>query len=472
MGMRPPSLASVAVVVLFALSVFGFTLFVWKSFGGPIPLEAQGYRFTVPFGADAVQLAENADVRISGVSVGKVKSVTPRGARLDTVIELEEKFAPVPSDVRAITRQKTLLGETFVELTPGSQAAPKLTEDATLPVDQVAETEGLDEVLSAFDEATREDFREFLNGFADGIDGRGGDLNAALGNFGPASEDLETLVTILDEQRDEVRGLVRDTGTALQAIGARKEAVREMVTAGGQVFSSTARRDRELQATVRELPSFVRELRATLQLVDATTTDAAPVLRDLRPVAPLLRPAIQEAEDLLPQFVPVASELDPVIDAGLKGLPRLTEVLRAAGPLIDVLEPATRELRPVGAALEPFKDLAVNGLALGGAATQARNDEQHYLRAMLPVVNEGFASQDQRLGTNRHNAYVTPGGLSKVAANALEAFDCRNAGNETPLPPPGVGAGAPACRDQGPVEFQGMSRQFPKADRAPSLNSR
>ena len=50
----------------------GLLLFLWLAFGGPIPLKLQGYRFGVSF-AEATQLATEADVRISGVPVGRVK---------------------------------------------------------------------------------------------------------------------------------------------------------------------------------------------------------------------------------------------------------------------------------------------------------------------------------------------------------------------------------------------------------------
>src|SRR3954471_15153009 len=110
----------------FALSCFGLLLFLWIAFGGPIPLKPQGYRFTTSF-SEATQLAQEADVRISGVPVGRVKTITPDAhtGRSNVVIELDAKYAPLPSDARATLRQKTLLGETYVELTPGTPGAPK-----------------------------------------------------------------------------------------------------------------------------------------------------------------------------------------------------------------------------------------------------------------------------------------------------------------------------------------------------------
>ena len=111
-------------MVVFALTCFGLLLFLWLAFGGPIPLKPKGYRFQASF-AEATQLAQESDVRISGVPVGKVKTLEPdkKTGRTVAVIEMNSQYAPVRSDAKAILRQKTLLGETYVELTPGSPGA-------------------------------------------------------------------------------------------------------------------------------------------------------------------------------------------------------------------------------------------------------------------------------------------------------------------------------------------------------------
>ena len=116
-----PSLPGSSSMVVFALSCFGLLLFLWLSFGGPVPLKPKGYRVQVAF-PEATTLATEADVRVAGVSVGKVRKVEVGDGTNRTVatIELERRYAPLRTDARAILRQKTLLGETYVELTPGT----------------------------------------------------------------------------------------------------------------------------------------------------------------------------------------------------------------------------------------------------------------------------------------------------------------------------------------------------------------
>src|SRR3954449_8662046 len=95
----------VLIMVLFAISCFGILLFLWVSFGGPIPLKPKGYRFEVAF-PEATTLAQQADVRIAGVNVGKVvgMKLDKGGTRTMVTIDMSKSFAPVPKDTKAILR--------------------------------------------------------------------------------------------------------------------------------------------------------------------------------------------------------------------------------------------------------------------------------------------------------------------------------------------------------------------------------
>src|SRR5436305_5082026 len=134
MQKQAPSVGRILVALGFTLSCFGLLLFLWVTFGGPIPFKPESYRFTVDF-PEAITLQKEADVRVGGVSVGKVKSISlapdsecqKDPATCNTTratIEISPQYAPISSDARAILRQKTLLGETYIELTTGSQVQP------------------------------------------------------------------------------------------------------------------------------------------------------------------------------------------------------------------------------------------------------------------------------------------------------------------------------------------------------------
>ena len=74
MNKQAPSASRIFTMLAFAFSCIGLLVFLWISFGGATPFAPQGYRLDAEFN-QAPLLATQADVRISGVNVGKVVSV-------------------------------------------------------------------------------------------------------------------------------------------------------------------------------------------------------------------------------------------------------------------------------------------------------------------------------------------------------------------------------------------------------------
>ena len=181
MSKKAPSTTQLLVITGFAFSCFGILLFMWITFGGPTPFKAKPYEIKIPFN-EATQLAQQSDVRISGVSIGKVQAidVSPSGKQALATVDIEDKYGPIPKNTRAILRTKTLLGETYIELTPGSSSEPALEDGGTLPEANIAESVQLDEIFRTFNAPTRAAFQEWMRNAAIAIEGRGQDLSAAL----------------------------------------------------------------------------------------------------------------------------------------------------------------------------------------------------------------------------------------------------------------------------------------------------
>src|SRR3954453_12706934 len=230
MQKQAPSAARLIGMAAFALSCFGILLFLWVSFGGPVPLKANKYELRVSF-PEATTLAEQADVRIAGVSVGKVrrKDLDKGGNRTRVLLDINTRYAPLPKDTRAILRQKTLLGETFVELTPGNPKKGTLKDHAILPNGQVEPTVELDEILRTFDPTTKAAFRDWVAESGRQIKGTAAqDLNDALGNLANFAQDGATLLKVLNEQHVAVRQLVKNTGVVFGALNERKGQLRQL----------------------------------------------------------------------------------------------------------------------------------------------------------------------------------------------------------------------------------------------------
>ena len=451
---RLPGRGTIALATAFILASVALTLFVWQSVGGNIPLQPKRYQLLAQFD-NASQLTKNADVRISGVSVGKVVDIVPRGVRTEATLAIEARFAPLPSDVRAILRQKTLLGETFVEISPGSESAPKLPEGGSIPREQIADTQPLDRILGTFDEPTRKAVKEMLTDGGALLEGRGADLNAGLGHLALGARQLERVVGVLDGQRAALRGLVRDTGTVFRTVGAEDAAIGELIDAGHAALSATAQRDTELTATIERTPALLAELRATTVAAERTARLAAPLLADFRPVAPLVAPALEVTRDVAPQLRRLLTDIEGLLPTARAALPAAAKIVEGMSPLMDVLEPAASEVTPVIDYMSLYRRELV---ATMGNVTASSNGMSKatdgtltpYLRTLIPFGAETPVGYSSRLGSNRHAAYRAPGGLAPLASG-LDSAGCGHASE---------GGNAPPCRVQEGWSFKGGPARY------------
>ena len=366
-----PTFGRLLAMVVFSASCLAIVLYLWLTFGGSIPLRAESYRFEAKV-REAATLPVEADVRVAGVNVGKVKRKELDAGAAATLLEIEMKpdYAPVRRDARLILRQKTLLGETYIEMAPG-RAREELADGGRLPDVQVDSTVELDEVFSTFDQPTRRFFGRWVREVDRAVAGRRGrDLNDSLGNLAGFTVDGERLFRVLDERRGALRRLVADGGTVLEAINERDGALRGLVQNSSEALQATASRDDALAETVRILPTFLDETRATLRRVERFSGATRPLVRDLLPAASDLGPTLRDLRDVSPDLRATFRSLDPLIRAGRKGVPALERTVRGAGPVVDALNPFLDELNPVLSLLGFYQTRVAGFLSNGGAALQ------------------------------------------------------------------------------------------------------
>jgi len=438
---QAPSLGRILTMVAFSLSCFGIVLFLWLSFGGSVPLRPQGYQVEVAF-PEATQLAQSAEVRISGVKVGRVRSVEPnkRTGLTDAVLEIDSRFAPIPRDTRAILRQKTLLGETYVEISPGSPRGPQLADGGTLPEGQVAETVELDEILRGFPPETRRQFSVWLDQQGLAVGDNAEAINDALGLLTPFAEQTDEVLKVLNHQSAETRALVRDTGEVFDALTQRQGQLRELIVNSNRVWAVTARRDAELADTFRVLPTFLREGRTTTRRLTEFARDTNPLIDQLRPAARQLSPALVDLDELAPDLRGLFTDLDPLVRVSRRGLPATEQVLDNTRPLLRRLDPFLRNFTPIVDYLGLYRREIAALFANDAAVTQASGEGQgtsgrlHYLRTQNPSNPEIMAGYPSRLATNRSNPYIAPGGYDKLRTEGhLEVFNAASCGT-TPVP--------------------------------------
>jgi phospholipid/cholesterol/gamma-HCH transport system substrate-binding protein len=494
MQKRAPTLGNIFVIVLFVLSCFGLLMFLWESFGGPLPLKPKGYRFTVAF-PRTLALAEQSNVRISGVDVGHVISLKlGKDGRTHVTVEVAGQYAPVRANMHAILRQKTLLGETYVQLIPEAQSGRYLPDNGQLANSQVEPSVTLDDILSAFDPKIRRDFQVWMQAASEGINGRGEQINADFARLEPFVEHANRLVTLLNSQEGAVKALVHNTGVVFNALASRDRQLEGFIVNGERTFHAAAEGSQAFADAFRALPTFERNSRVALKELDLFAADASPFLDEFRPAERQLSALLEAAKPFAPQFDKFLTALGPLTKAAKTGLPDVKKTLDLTVPVLENLRPVLHNLDPflqyTGEYVPELQAFFANLTAASQASeknsnTEGKGPKQHFLTTMNVLSPESLAIYKNRIGTDRSNAYPLPGTFNSLAGG-LPVFDGSTCSNSAPSvsgpanetisqsiieqiiefkvankPETSNDVPAPACNQQGPFTFNGQTSQFP-----------
>jgi phospholipid/cholesterol/gamma-HCH transport system substrate-binding protein len=240
-------------------------------------------------------------------------------------------------------------------------------------------------------------------------------------------------VDILNRQEGGVSRLISNTGVVFEALTERQGQLRSLIRNSNQVFATTASRDEQLKEAFVALPTFEDESRLTVRRLAEFATDTNPLVTQLRPAARELSPTLIDLSKLAPDLKNLFVNLGPLIDASKKGFPAAEKVLEDARPFLAQVDPAAQQLVPLLDFVGLYKAELNAFFANTVAATQARSTSTrvHYLRTTNPLNPENLAAYPRRIGTNRPNPYVKPGGTN-LLRSGLEVYEDRHCGSPVP----------------------------------------
>jgi virulence factor Mce-like protein len=420
MNKQRPSNFAMLTMVAFTASCIGLLIFLWISFGGSLPLASQGYRFSVEFD-QAVELASQASVQISGVTVGHVVSVKldHRTGLSRAVIEINKQYAPRPTDSKAILRSKTLLGETYVELSPGTPGSRTMADGGSIPRAQVAPTVQLDQIFSAFDPKTRQAFETWMQQGGIALTNRGEQFNQALAQLYPFATNVDSVLTVLNRQSAATTTLLRDGAEVFAALSRSPAALQGFVRNSNGLFAATAARDQDLANTIRAFPAFLTEARSTVNRLGTFSQTTKPLIDELRPAAVQLTPALQRLVVLAPELRDLMVDIAPLTKASKAGFPALTTFLDDTVPFLVRLKPYLGELVPVIDYVQSYRREIAAFFANSTATEQGQfasgnGGRAHYVRISNPINPELLTGYPVRPLSNRSNAYIAPGGYTEL----------------------------------------------------------
>jgi phospholipid/cholesterol/gamma-HCH transport system substrate-binding protein len=263
--------------------------------------------------ADASELTSGAEVHMAGGAlVGHVDSIDPTrdaSGRPIAVLNLalDKSIEPLPVNSTWRIRLKAAIGLKYLELTPGSSSRT-LPNGATVPISQTSAAVDLDQVLGMYTPPTRLGIRLATAGYAEGLTGRGSDLNDAIHAFVPLVTDLGPVARNLASRRTDLAGFWHGLESFASAVAPVAQTQADLYV--------------NLDTTFRALASvaypFLQEWISQTPPTEATVIAQSPTIRPFVTATTKLFATLRPGFATLPQTAPVLAQ---AFAAGTRNLP-------------------------------------------------------------------------------------------------------------------------------------------------------
>ena len=298
---------------------------------------------------DASFAVQGEDVRIAGANVGSIQSlgVTSAKKAAVTLAISNSDFRPWHADARCAIRPQSLIGEQYVDCTPGTTAAPPLPRlhrgpgagSHYLPVTRTSSPIDSDIVQNISTEPVRQSLAVIIDEFGTGLAARGSDLNAVIHRANPALGDTDKVLQILARQNRTLAQLATDSDTVLAPLARERRQISGFITQANTTAVASAARARDISATFRLFPSYLQQLRPLMADLGSLADQGTPLLNSLG----------QSATALGRQF----ANLTPFAQAARSALINLGAAAQQSQPALVATEPLANRLNRLGSAGQP-----------------------------------------------------------------------------------------------------------------------
>ncbi len=306
---------------------------------------------------DAGNIIPGESVKIDGVKVGTVGSVTPTPqAKAAVVLNIDNPgFKDFRADASCTVRPQALIGEKFVDclptqprvegtpLPPPLQTIPKGQEGAgekLLPVQNNHSPVDIDLLGDISRLPERQRLTIIINELGAGLAGRGSDLNVVIRRANPALQELDRVLAILAGENHVLAKLAVDSDRALAPFAAVRNRVADFIVQGNTVAQATARHRGALERNLADFPPFLRQLGPSMERLARFADQVTPVFTDLKVAAP----GINQAFTHLAAFSNSSSTF----------FQSLGKTAHISGPALVSIQPLLARLKSLGTAGKPF----------------------------------------------------------------------------------------------------------------------
>src|SRR6201997_4760784 len=202
-------IGSVVIVLALVVGYFGWQL-----------LQKLTNNTVVAYFPEANALYPGDKVQIMGLPVGAIDKIDPAGDKMKVTFHYANKYK-VPANASAVILNPTLVASRAIQLEPAYKGGPVLADNAVIPEDRTQVPVEWDQLrnsitniiskLGPTPEQPTGPFGEVIESFADGLAGKGKEINTTLNSLSQA-------LTALNEGRGDFFAVVRSLALFVNAL--------------------------------------------------------------------------------------------------------------------------------------------------------------------------------------------------------------------------------------------------------------
>ena len=159
-------------------------------------------------------------VQIMGVRVGSVDKIEPAGGKMKVTFHYDNKYK-VPANASAVVLNPTLVASRTIQLEPPYKGGPVMGDNAVIPIERTQVPTEFDQLresvantinkLGPTPEQPKGPFGDLIEGYADGLAGKGKQINTTLNS-------LSRSLTALNQGRGDFFAVVHNLALFVNAL--------------------------------------------------------------------------------------------------------------------------------------------------------------------------------------------------------------------------------------------------------------
>ncbi|PJE02456.1 MAG: mammalian cell entry protein [Mycobacterium sp.] len=217
----------------------------------------------VAYFPDTLALYEGDAVQIMGVKVGAIDSIEPAGDKMRVTFHYKNKYK-VPANANASVLNPSLVASRVIQLSPPYEGGPILRNNDVIPVERTRVPVEYDELrdsisrvltdLGPTPQQPKGPFGDLIESFADGLQGKGQQINTTLNSLSDA-------LNALNVGRGDFFGVVRSLAQFINALYKNDQRFTALNKDLAEFSSSFTHTDHDLSAALQDVEQLLTTTR-------------------------------------------------------------------------------------------------------------------------------------------------------------------------------------------------------------------